>query len=125
MGLLLQPATRSIRPAAEVVEGVDPGVMPVRPLEAEGVATDPIDGHRVDVGGYHLRNEDPLSGHLLDAAGAGAAEPQRTRREVRDLAVLPPDSQARRVLVGPDLVGKVRLRRKVLAQTPTSGPPTR
>src|SRR3569833_3025301 len=65
---------------AQRAEVVDARVVPVAPIEVDGVIADDVHGARAHRRGHRRRVEQGLARHLLDALGAAAGEAQLARR---------------------------------------------
>src|SRR3990172_2390430 len=65
--------------------------MPIAPAELDGIPTNERNLQSPDVGGDGRRLQDPLSGDLMDAGGAGAVLPVISVREHAFMPVGPGD----------------------------------
>src|SRR5439155_13601871 len=78
---------------AQMLEGVNAGLVAVAPVKMEGVAADGSDVLRPHVFRDRHRVEAALARHLVHALGAGAAHPQVVAVEHGLLAVAPLDGE--------------------------------
>src|SRR6266699_1706600 len=74
---------------AQVVERIDPGVMPVVPVDPDRIITNARDHARAHIGSHRLRIEQLPATHLLDAEGAMTRQAQVADIEVVATAALP------------------------------------
>src|SRR3990172_2870555 len=104
---------------AQRLPRVDPGVVPVRPLDLERVVPDARNLERPDVGGDPGGIEDLAAGALLDAARAGALVAQLHRRD-GDLRASRPLDHELALPADLDAVGRLgggRLERDAIEKT--------
>src|SRR3954463_11708435 len=69
--------------AEQLIVGVDAGAMPIAPLDPQTICTHQRDGDRANVGPHSAGFEQRPTGHLFDAAGAGARQPKLAGRKER------------------------------------------
>src|SRR4029077_8359404 len=69
-------AARAGAASPQQLEGVDPGVVSVAPVDPEPVGAHQREGPGPDVARDRVRLEQAAPGHLLDASGAGTGQPE-------------------------------------------------
>src|SRR4051812_8007304 len=72
------------------LEGVDPGLMAVAPVDSESISPNQLERERTDVGWNRPGVEERAATHFLDAGGAGARQPERSSRKEPLMSLLVP-----------------------------------
>ena len=62
--------------AEQLIEGIDPGVVPITPLNPQAVGSDQGNRNRSDIAAYLRRIQQWPSTHFFDTSGTGTGQPE-------------------------------------------------
>jgi hypothetical protein len=101
-------ALRAGAQVPERLERVDPGPVPVAPIEPDRIASHVVDREGVHLLGHLVRGEDLAAGHLVHASGAAAVHSEVPGGILGDVPVAPNDLQRSGVRIRADVIRERR-----------------
>ena len=96
---LVEQYKEGTRVFAEALEGVDPGVVTIAPLDLDRVTTDGLNRLGSHVPGHAIGRQDRFTAPLVDAMGAATGQTQRPHVDQAPGPVGPVDDEGPRVVL--------------------------